>query len=256
MTLTVGVLGVGHLMAHVVPGLMRTEEPPKVVLSARNAERAGALAERFSLEICTDNHVLVEASDVVMVAVRPFDVADTIKDLPWRDTQTVLSFAGTVSRSDYEPHVNGANIVLAMPVITAEFGESPTSLWPPNELVEELMAPCGPVIVFASEAQFKAASGSGAYFGWVQALILEMTQWLSAKGVPEETARALIAGMTRAGAVSAFERTATPLDELINDLCLPGSLTGQGLEILQNGDAFAPWRAAADSIYERHMGEN
>ena len=256
MTITVGVLGVGHLMAHVVPGLMRAAEPPQVLLSARNAQRAGTLAERFGLEICPDNSALIAHSDVIIVAVRPFDVVDTIKGLPWREDQTVLSFAGTVSRRDYEPHVNGANIVLAMPVITAEFGESPTSLWPANGLVEELLAPCGPVIAFESEAQFKAASGSGAYFGWIQALILEMTQWLSAKGVPEETARALIAGMTRAGAVSAFERTETPLDELINDLCLPGSLTGQGLEILKKGDAFAPWRAAADSIYERHVGEN
>ncbi len=255
MTLKVGVLGVGHLMAHVVPGLMRAVAPPEVLLSARNAERARALSERFGLEICPDNEELVARSDVAIVAVRPFDVVETIKGLPWRESQTVLSFAGTVSHSDYEPHVNGANIVLAMPVITAEFGESPTSLWPSNSLIEGLLAPCGPVIAFQTEAQFKAASGSGAYFGWVQALILEMTLWLSAKGVPQEEARALIAGMTRAGAVSAFERTDTPLNELIVHLCLPGSLTGQGLEILQSADAFSPWRAAADSIYERHVGE-
>ncbi len=255
MTITVGVLGVGHLMAHVVPGLMRTATPPKILLSARNAERAKALTERFALEICADNHDLIARSDVVIVAVRPFDVVDTIKGLPWRENQTVLSFAGTVSHSDYIAHVNGATIVLAMPVITAEFGESPTSLWPLNKVVEDLLAPCGPVIAFQSEAQFKAASGSGAYFGWVQALILEMTQWLTAKGVSENDARALISGMTRAGAVSAFERTETPLNELIEDLCLPGSLTGQGLEILKTADAFSPWKDAADSIYERHMGE-
>ncbi|MEM8687386.1 MAG: NAD(P)-binding domain-containing protein [Pseudomonadota bacterium] len=255
MTLTVGVLGVGHLMAHVVPGLMRADAPAEILLSARNAERANALARRFDLEICPDNSELITRSDVVIVAVRPFHVVQTIKDLPWRDSQTVLSFAGTVSRSDYEPYVNGATIVLAMPVITAEFGESPTSLWPSNGVVEDLLAPCGPVIAFQTETQFKAASGSGAYFGWVQALILEMTHWLSEKGVPEEEARALIAGMTRAGAVSAYERTDTPLKQLIEDLCLPGSLTGQGLEILKNADAFSPWQAAADSIYERHMGE-
>ncbi len=256
MTLTVGVLGVGHLMTHVVPGLMRAAEPPRVLLGARNAARAASLAERFGLEICNDNTDLIARSDVVIVAVRPFDVAQTIEGLPWRSEQLVLSFAGTVSRSTYEPHVNGADIVLAMPVITAEFGESPTSIWPANATVNALMGPCGPVIAFESEEQFKAASGSGAYFGWVQALIMEMTGWLSAKGVREDQARALIAAMTRAGAVSAFERTDTRLPELINDLCLPGSLTGQGLEILNSADAFSPWKAAADSIFERHKGEN
>ena len=84
---------------------------------------------------------------------------------------------------------------------------------------------------------------------------MELTNWLTSKGVPEDQARAVIAGMTRAGAVSASERADVPLPELINDLCLPGSLTGQGLEILRDGDAFSPWKAAAESILERHMGE-
>lgn len=255
MTLTVGVLGVGHLMAHVVPGLMRADSPPKVLLSARNKERSAALAERFDLEICGDNEDLIGRSDIVTIAVRPFNVEETIAGLPWRAEQTVLSFAGTVPLSTFEPHVNGADVVLAMPVITAEFGESPTSVWPANATVEALMASCGPVIAFDTESQFKAVSGSGAYFGWVQALIMEMTDWLSAKGVPEDQARAVIAGMTRAGAVSASMRSDTPLPELINDLCLPGSLTGQGLDILKDAEAFSPWRAAAESIFERHVGK-
>lgn len=256
MTMTVGVIGVGHLMAHVVPGLMRATPAPQILLSARGAARSAALAERYGLEICTENRELVERSNIVIVAVRPFDVEQTITGLPWTQDHTVLSFAGTISRSTYEPHVSGADIVLAMPVITAEFGESPTSIWPASDKVEALLTSCGPVIPFETENQFKVVSGSGAYFGWVQALIMEMTNWLGAKGVPEAQARAVIAGMTRAGAVSAFERKDTPLEELINDLCLPGSLTGQGLEILQNADAFTPWKAAADSIFERHIGKS
>lgn len=166
----------------------------------------------------------------------------------------MLSFAGTVSQASYTPHVNGAQMVLAMPVITAEFGESPTSIWPEHTRVRALLAPCGPVIALETEGQSKAVSGSGAYFGWVQALIMETTQWLSEKGVPEAQARAIVAGMTRAGAVSASEHSDIPLPELINDLCLPGSLTGQGLEILKEADAFTPWKAAAESIFERHKG--
>lgn len=254
MALTVGVIGVGHLMAHVVPGLMRADPPPEIILSARSAARSAALSDRYGLEICPSNTEIVERSDVVIIAVRPFDVEETITGLPWRHEHTVLSFAGTISSATFGPHVNGAQIVLAMPVITSEFGESPTSMWPPHPIVEALLTPCGPVIPFETEEQFQVVSGCGAYFGWVQALIMEMTNWLSAKGIPEDRARAVIAGMTRAGAVSAFERRETPLEALINDLCLPGSLTGEGLEILRNSDAFSPWEAAAESIFERHKG--
>ena len=184
MTVKVGVIGVGHLMAHVVPGLMRANPAPQILLSARGAARSAALAKRYGLEICTENRELVERSDIVIIAVRPFDVEQTITGLPWAPEHTVLSFAGTISRSTYEPHVNGADIVLAMPVITAEFGESPTSIWPANTQVEALMASCGPVVPFETEGQFKVVSGSGAYFGWVQALIMEMTDWAERQGGP------------------------------------------------------------------------
>ncbi len=71
--------------------------------------------------------------------------------------------------------------------------------------------------------------------------------------VAPDKARALIAGMTRAGATSAREHKDIPLPDLIEDLCLPGSITGQGLEILRKGNAFEPWRQAADSVFRRHI---
>lgn len=69
-------------MAHVVPGLLRAGKPPKVLLSARNQARSAALAERFGLEVCSRTADLIERSDIVIVAVRPFDVEKTIVGLP------------------------------------------------------------------------------------------------------------------------------------------------------------------------------
>lgn len=255
MTLKVGVIGVGHLMAHVVPGLMRAEEPPEILLSARNADRVEKLSDKFGLSSTHDNAEIVKTCDVVIIAVRPFDVEETIAGLPWRKDQIALSFAGTVAHETIEKHVNRATAVVAMPVISAEFGESPTSMYPDNATVRKLLEPCGPVFAFDSEETFNVVRGSGAYFGWVQGLIMEMTDWMVDRGVPADQARAVVANMTRAGATSAGERSDVPLSELVNDLCLPGSLTGQGLEILRNADAFTPWKDAADSIYNRR-GDN
>ena len=86
-----------------------------------------------------------------------------------------------------------------------------------SDIVRALLAACGPVIPLADEAAFKAASCSGAYFGWVQALILEVAQWMEQQGIPEDDARALVAHMTRASATSAALRTETSLPELIQD---------------------------------------
>ena len=73
------------------------------------------------LEIVADNAEIVRRSNLIIMAVRPFDIETTVMGLPWREDQTVLSFAGTVSRDVYEPHVNGADIVLAMYLLEDRF---------------------------------------------------------------------------------------------------------------------------------------
>lgn len=256
MTKIVGVIGVGHLMAHVVPGLMRADSAPEILLSARNAGRAAKLAEQFGLEIVADNAEIVHRSDIVITAVRPFDMEKTITGLPWRKEQIVLSFAGGISQSLYEPYVNGAQIVQAMPVIAAEFGMSPTSIFPGNPDVAGLLASCGPVISFDTESEFKVASGSGTYFVWVQALIRDTANWMAEKGLPPEKARKLIALMTLASGHSIAERSGEPMAKLIEDFCLPGSLSGQGLEILEKAQAFEPWREAAEAILKRRTDKD
>jgi pyrroline-5-carboxylate reductase len=247
----IGVLGVGHLMYHVIPGMMRADPAPQITLSPRNVERSRELGERFGLQVATTNEQLVADSDIVIVAVRPFQVEDLIRDLPWRVDQTVLSFAATIPSSAYTPHVNGASVVLGMPVVSAEFGESPSCLFPDDAACRALFGSCGPVIALAREEDFAAASVFGAYFGWTQALIAQASGWLTDQGIAEDTARTLVAGMTRAGATSVLQRPGTGLEELISELCLPGSITGLGISHLEGAHAFEPWREAADLVFER-----
>ena len=249
-----GVLGVGHLMYHVVPGLMRAEIAPEICLSPRNAERAQRLAARYGLHIASSNEELVESCDIVIVALRPFQVEEAIKQLPWREDQLIISFAATIGSNVYNPLVNGARVALAMPVVAAEFGESPTCLFPGFDEARELLEPCGPVIVLEREEDFAAASAYGAYYGWVQKLISEGTDWLAAHGLSQEIARTLVAGMTRAGATTVLERMDTRLDDLIEELCLPGSLTGEGVELLEENGAFSAWHKALDTAYGRIKG--
>lgn len=250
----IGVLGVGHLMYHVVPGMMRADTAPNITLSPRSGERAQALSARFDLPIATNNAALVEASDILIVAVRPFQVEEVISNLPWRADQTILSFAATVPIAAFTPHVNGAQVVLGMPVVAAEFGESLSCIFPDDPACRALLEPCGSVIALAREEDFAAASVFGAYYGWTQALIKHASGWLAGQGLSEDTARALVAGMTKAGASSVLERSDTPLASLIDELCLPGSLTGEGVEILEGDEAFQPWNAAFETIFERIKG--
>lgn len=243
---TVGIIGVGHLIKHMVPAMVRS--PHRFILSERGRETSAKLAEQYDLEVVSDNQEIVDQADIVILAVRPYDALEVAGALKWREGQTVLSLiAGTVA-GELVPVIAPARMVMAMPVVAAQFGESPTLLYPDDLACRTLLETCGPVVVLNSADHFGPASVVACYYGWVHELIAQMTEWTVEQGVDPGVARQLVAQMTRAAATSARERIETPLDGLVAELATPRSFTGAGLDILHEDDAFAAWRRAADHL--------
>jgi pyrroline-5-carboxylate reductase len=244
--MTVGIIGVGHLMKHMVPALVKSGQ--RFVLSPRGRENAAALSRAYGLEIMADNGAIVAASDLIILAVRPYDALDVATPLSWRAGQTVLSVCAGVDNNALAKAVAPARLCLAMPVPAAEFGESATVLYPADAACEALLAHCGAVIGVDEEALFTRAAVFGCYYGWVHALIGEMTDWARAQGLGEDQARLLAAQMTRAAATSVRQRKGVEIADLVGELATPRSFTALGLEVLRARDAFAPWREASERI--------
>ena len=242
----VGVIGVGHLVRHMMPSMVTSGR--SFLLSARGKATAQALSQEFGLKIVNDNADIVDRASLIILAVRPYDALDVCRGLPWRADQTVLSLCAGVDNDALRQAIAPADLVTAMPVVAAQFAESPTLQFPANDECKALLETCGPVIVLDDEAQYPAAAVMACYYGWVHALIGEMTSWARAQGLDGDKARLLVAQMTRAAATSVRERSDVSVDELIGELATPRSFTGLGLEELRVRDAFAPWREAAERI--------
>jgi len=248
---TVGILGVGRLAEFLVTGLKRHADAPAILLSPRNAARAACLAERHGLEIASDNAALVAASDIVLLATRPVQAAGAVEDLPWRAGQLLVCLCAGVPLARLAPHTGPATLARAMPLSAAAIGESPTCLYPDLAPARELLSRLGPVISLPDEAAFEAASVSGAFYGWVHALIGEVTDWCAAAGVPEKAARELTARTVGAAAGMVLHQTDTPFAEMMEELATPGGVTELGLETLHEEKAFAAWRAACAAVLAR-----
>lgn len=253
---TIGFLGVGHLASHLVPGLLGAGTAPAILLSARNAETSATLAKRFDLEICASNTDLVARSDIVLLAVRPFQVEQAIAGLPWRPDQLLVSLCAGVTLETMAQHAKPATLARAMPVIAGEYGESATCLYPDINAARTLLERLGPVTAMGSEDEFEAASVCGALFGWVQAQIGDLSDWLADAGVAPDAARAMITQTFRAAATTLRETPDTPIADLVDELCLPESITGLGLRTLEAHDAFTGWRAAGDAVLAKLHGKD
>jgi hypothetical protein len=93
--LTVGVIGVGHLVRHMMPALVTGGH--RFILSARNRDTVADLSKRFRLEVLEDNAEIVARCDIVILAVRPYDAVSVAGGLPWRADMTVLSLCAGVA---------------------------------------------------------------------------------------------------------------------------------------------------------------
>jgi len=253
--LKIGILGVGHLISYLVPGMLRGEQKPDFLLSPRNHQIAQMLAHNHGLEIASSNGALVEACDVVILSVRPLQVKDALEGLPWRSDQTIVSLCAGVSIAEISACTNGASITRALPVTAAMFGESPTAIFPDCQITRTLLGPCGPTFVLDDEEQFEAATMFGAYYGWIQHLIGEMAEWAQSNDLNPETARLLVAQMTRAAATTVRDTPEKPIAALVEELCLPGSITGLGLDSLKRAEAFEAWHQAGDDVLQKLKGK-
>ncbi len=246
MTTTIGIIGAGHLIKHMMPAMTKTGS--RFLVSERGRETSAQLAKEFGVEVSPDNQSIVDQSDIVIVAVRPFDAAEICDGLTFADGQTVLSLCAGLPSSELAPVVAPAHLVMAMPVVAAQFSESPTLMFPENPKCRALLESCGPVLALKQEDSFAPAATIACYYGWVQELISQMSDWVSAQGVDPEVARLLTAQMTRAAATTVRERPATPTSQLVSELATPRSFTLKGLEVLHEADAFTPWKRAADAL--------
>lgn len=243
---TVGIIGVGHLIKHLMPALVQTGH--RIVLSARSVEVVRDLQSRFALEVSEDLQSIVDQADIVMLAVRPFQAMELCSGLEFRDEQIVLSLCAGLALSELGPVVSPADAIRAMPVIAAEYGESPTLLWPDDAACRELLEPCGPVLATRDEAEFEPASVVACYFGWVQHLVGEIDAWSRDNGVSPDVSRHLVAQMTRAAGTLVGQRTETSVAQLVAEITPPRSMTGLGLDHLRDRKTFDAWREAADRV--------
>ena len=258
--ITVGILGVGHLTHHMVPGLVAGATALRIRLSPRSADRARDLRSRYDLEIAGNNAELVENSNVVLVGVRQFNAVDVVSGLPWRAEQTVISCCAGLALGDIAPHLGGATAVRAMPTIAAEFGESPTCVFPDNDIATTVLSNCGPVIPLASERDFNAATVTVCYSSMLFGLLSRMTEWNERAGLDPATARRLVTELTRSSAALALHRDHVDLDSFLEELATPGSFTLKGLKALRAANAFQPWvdmsNVLMDALCERQDAQD
>ena len=256
----IGFIGAGNMGHSLIGGLITDGYDPKKIWAADlHPDKLKALDNLSPIHTTTDNQAVVNAADVVILAIKPQSIQDvvvTLAPLLQKKRPLLLSVAAGISVAHLQKWIGQSlPIVRCMPNTPAIIGCGATGLFA-NSFVtddqksqaESILRAVGLTVWVANESlmdTITALSGSGpAYFFYMMEALEESAVAL---GLPKEIARILTLQTAFGSAKMALE-SAQDCTELRHRVTSKGGTTEQGILALEQGhfkDLFNKALAAA-----------
>lgn len=201
---TLGFLGTGTITRAIIEGLnAKGGYIGKIIVSPRSESISAQLAKRFDcVKIAPDNQCVVDASDIVFLAVRPQIAQTIISELKFRANQEIVSFLAATPHSSVQSWIDApAKITQAIPLPFVADCLGATVICPPNDTIAAIFDGLGAVIQVKDESSlnlfFAGSALMGTYFGVLETA----SRWLQGEGLSETEAstylRQLYAGLNK-----------------------------------------------------------
>lgn len=245
-------LGAGSMAEAMVKGMLAAELFSASQLTVSNRSHTARLYElnsEYGVNTCQrkeDKAASAASAAIIVVAVKPFDVASALENVQHALTpdHLIISVAAGVSTGAIETYLGEQiPVIRAMPNTSSFVQESATAVsagryaTPAHmENALQIFSAIGSAII-VEEGQLDAVtglSGSGpAYIYYVVEALLDAG---IACGLPQETSQALVL-QTLSGAVKMLKETGKDPAELRHQVTSPNGTTMAGLQALEQGNA-------------------
>lgn len=241
---TVGFLGGGKMAEAILSGMLsgKLVEAEHIIVCERSTERLAELIEKYDIFGTTEAAVAQQASDLIIIAVKPQDVPGVLENLVFEKAQLVVSIAAGLTLAKLRTLIGKeARLVRVMPNLALAVGEGMCAycddgaLQKDKKLVEALFGSLGAVSE-TPEDEFDAVtalSGSGPAF--IAAVLGSLAAGAGQCGMDEEVAEAF-ALQTLLGTATYLMEKGVPLEQFIADVSSKGGTTEAGMEVLRGSD--------------------
>ena len=240
----IGFLGAGKMAEAILAALIRTRVVPAsaIMVSEVVAKRRAYVRRRYRVAAAASATELVQACDVVVLAVKPQDLDELLAHVaPSLGRQHVVI---SIAAGKTLPHLQklagrGVRLVRVMPNLAVMVGEGMSAFClgrhakpADRKLAARLLGCCGRVVEL-EERHFNAVtalSGSGpAFFAY---LMCGLARAAEVEGLPADAAR-LLAEQTMLGAARYLLETGIEPEEFIQAVASPKGTTAAGLKVLE-----------------------
>lgn len=257
-----GFVGAGKMAEALLGGMLREGvcSPEALLVSDLQVARCDEMKARYGVASVPDNIALVQACDVVVLAVKPQDLVSVLDSvLTAAAGKLFVSIAAGKRLVFLESRLPGARWVRVMPNLPCQVGKGMSvfaggtgATAQDLAFVRQLLESCGRAVAL-DEALFDevtALSGSGpAFFAYVAKAMAEAA---ATRGVPAETAL-LLALQTMAGTAAVLMDTGLAPGPFMDNVASKGGTTEAGLEVLRESRLPQILEATLTAAAERSM---
>ncbi len=257
----VGFIGAGNMATGLARGWKRAEgeagAPEAMLFADADSEKARAAAEEVGGKAVKGNRALVDAADLVVLAVKPNVLGEVARELEGAQKPIVSILAGTTLKT-LQGALRGAKLIRVMPNLGAQLRQGVFCVAAPSGAdpklrheVNELLGLLGDVIELDEEMIDPATAIMGCSPGYL-ALMAEVLVEEGVKlGLSEaDTKRMVARAMAATGGLLDHHEPAA----LKQAVASPGGMTEAGLDALEDREIRETLRAAVDASLERVRG--
>jgi pyrroline-5-carboxylate reductase len=252
-----GIIGMGKMGEAVVAGLVRATGGPgaagassgtavgfDVQGTTRSASSAEESGKRLGIRVHTDNAMLVEASEVLLLAVKPHQAEDVLRKIApkIRKNQVLISICASITTGQLAEWSGGrCAVIRAMPNTPCLIGEGMTVFAPgpgaqeqDTVTAEKIFKPVGRTAIVEESLMDGVTGLSGCGPAYVYLVIEALSEAGVKVGLPRETATLLAAQTLLGASKMVLERGVHPA-ALKDEVTTPAGCTIDGLMALEEG---------------------
>ena len=240
------VLGAGKMGGILLRAFLdqKLVSPSHVAATVRHADRAEALGKRLGVHVTTDNRAAVKDADVILLAVKPMQVAEVLKEIraDVAPGALVVSIAASVPTKFIEQHLGEkAAVVRAMPNTPCAIGAGMTGIARGShasdanmELARAMFETVGRAVI-VDEKHMDAVTGlSASGVAFIYIILESLAEGGVKVGLPRDVAT-LLAAQTMHGAARTVLETGEHPAQLKDAVTTPAGCTIDGIMELEDG---------------------
>lgn len=263
--MNIGFIGSGNMAGAIIGGILNQQlvSPQEVFCADTDPDKRRAYAEKLGITACDSNEALVEACDVVVLAIKPQVIPSALPPLRTvlLDKQPlIISLAAGVSLDTLAGYLNAKPplaIVRVMPNINALVGGAVTAVCPNAaaseaqvETVRQIFNAVGTAVDLAEKdiATFSGIAGCSPAYAYL--FIDSLARAAVKNGLPKDLATKIAAQAVLGSAKMVLESDEHPWT-LIDRVCSPGGTTIAGLYTLEENAFMATVMKGVDASIRR-----